>query len=135
MLLSSLDSTDAALFGAVVQGDVTDDGGPVGCEVLAMALELWRLTGSVEGVRAGLEAWRYGEPWEDWVDAACAAWAELRPRVQRLQALAAALALAGEASRVAVEERKALERQALRVDAARTVEASMAELFKEVLRG
>lgn len=135
MLLSSIDSTDAALFGAVVQGDVTDDGGPVGCEVLAMALELWRLTGSIDGVRSGLEAWRYGEPWEDWVDAACAAWAELRPRVRALRVLAVALALAGEASRVAVEERKALERQVMRAEAAQRVGAGMAELFKEVLRG
>ncbi len=135
MLLSSLDSTDAALFGAVVHGDVLDDGGPVACPVLAMALELWRMTGSLDGVRAGLAAWRYGEPWEDWVDAACAAWAELRPRVLRLQALAAALALAGEASRVALEERRALERQVERADAARVVSAGMAELLKGVLRG
>ena len=48
MLLSSLfETTDAALFGAVVQGDVTDDGAPVGCEVLAMALELHRLGADV----------------------------------------------------------------------------------------
>ena len=77
MLLSSLETTDAALFGAVVQGDVTDDGAPVGCEVLAMALELHRLGADVA---AGLTAWRPGEPWELWVDAAVAEGAELRPR-------------------------------------------------------
>lgn len=136
VLLSSLaETTDAALFGAVLAGDITDDGGPVECEILAMALELWRLTGSVEGVHAGLEAWRYGEPWEDWLDAAIEGWAEVRPRVLRLQATAAALALAGEAARVAVEERKALERQVLRADAAGRLSAGMAELFREVLRG
>ena len=135
MLLSSLPTDDAALFGAVHDGYVLDDGGPVESEVLAYALELWRMTGSLAGVRAGLTAWRPGEPWELWVDAALGEWAELRPRVERLRVLAVAVALTGEASRVALEERRALERQVERADAARAIEVGVVELLKEVLRG
>ena len=135
MLLSSLETTDAALFGAVVQGDVLDDGAPVGCEVLAMALELWRLTGSLAGVRAGLEQWRPGEPWELWVDAAVAEWAELRPRVLRGYAMIDALALVGEATRADVAAQRAMERALERHNAARAAGVRTAILMREVLRG
>lgn len=135
MLLSSLPTDDARLLGAVAAGDVVDDGEPVEIEVLAMALELWRITGSLAGVRVGLEQWRPCEPWAEWVDAAVEGWREVAPRVERLRVLAVAVALTGEASRVALEERRALERQAERADAARVVEASVVELLKGVLRG
>lgn len=135
MLLSSLDSTDAALFGAVVQGDVLDDGAPVGCEVLAMALELWRLTGSLGGVCAGLEQWRPGEPWELWLDAALAEWAELRPRVLRGYAMIDALALVGEATRADVAAQRAMGRALERHNAARAAGVRTAILMREVLRG
>ena len=135
MLLSSLDSTDAAIFGAVVQGDVLDDGAPVGCEMLAMALELWRLTGSLHGVCAGLEQWRPGEPWELWVDAALAEWAELRPQVLRGYAMIDALALVGEATRAEATARKAMERALQRHNAARAAGVRTAILMREVLRG
>ncbi|MBL0219997.1 MAG: hypothetical protein IPQ07_39790 [Myxococcales bacterium] len=136
MLLSSLDDTsDSRLFGAVHDGHVLDDGGPVESEVLAMALELWRITGDLSLVVAGLEGWRPGEPWEEWIEAAVEGWREVAPRVERLRVLAVALALTGEASRVALEERRALERQVERAEAARVVEVSVAELLKGVLRG
>ena len=136
MLLSSLDDTsDSRLFGAVHDGALLDDGGPVESEVLAMALELWRMTGSLAGVRAGLEGWRPGEPWGEWIEAALAGWREVAPRVERLRVLAVAVALTGEASRMALEERRTLERQVERADAARVVEVSVAELLKGVLRG
>ena len=135
MLLSSLSETDAALFGAVVQGDLLDDGAPVGCEVLAMALELWRLTGSLGGVRAGLEQWRPGEPWELWLDAALAEWAELRPRVLRGYAMIDALALVGEATRADVAAQRAMERALERHNAARAAGVRTAILMREVLRG
>ena len=135
MLLSSLETTDAALFGAVVQGDVLDDGAPVGCEVLAMALELWRLTGSLHGVRAGLEQWRPGEPWELWLEAALAEWADLRPRVLRGYAMIDALALVGEATRAEAAARKAMERALTRHNAARAAGVRTAILMREVLRG
>lgn len=136
MLLSSLDDTsDSRLFGAVHDGALLDDGGPVESEVLAMALELWRMTGDLAGVRAGLSAWRPGEPWEEWIESAVEGWREVAPRVERLRVLAVAVALTGEASRVALEERRALERQVERADAARVVEVSVAELMKGVLRG
>lgn len=135
MLLSSLETTDAALFGAVVQGDVTDDGAPVGCEVLAMALELHRLTGSLAGVRAGLTAWRPGEPWELWVDAALGEWAELRPRVLRGYAMIDALALVGEATRAEAAAQRAMERALERHNAARAAGVRTAILMREVLRG
>lgn len=133
MLLSSLGGeTDAALFGAVVAGDVLDDGAPVGCEVLAMALELHRLGADVA---AGLEAWRPGEPWEIWLDAAHAEWAELRPRVLRGCAMIDALALVGEATRAEAAARRAMERALERHGAARAAGARTAELMREVLRG
>ena len=136
MLLSSLDDTsDSRLFGAVHDGFLMDDGGPVESEALAMALELWRITGSLDGVRAGLSAWRPGEPWEEWIEAAVEGWRELAPRVEKMRVLAVAVALTGEASRVALEERRALERQVERAEAARVVEVSVAELMKGVLRG
>lgn len=133
MLLSSLGGeTDAALFGAVVAGDVLDDGAPVGCEVLAMALELHRLGADVA---AGLSLWRPGEPWELWLDAAHAEWAELRPRVLRGCAMIAALALVGEAMRAEMAARRAMERALERHGAARAAGARTAELMREVLRG
>ena len=133
MLLSSLfETTDAALFGAVVQGDVTDDGAPVGCEVLAMALELHRLGADVA---AGLTAWRPGEPWELWLDAALAEWAELRPRVLRGYAMIDALALVGEATRADVAAQRAMERALERHNAARAAGVRTAILMREVLRG
>lgn len=136
MLLSSLSPTgDARLFGAVHDGHVLDDGGPVESEPLAMALELWRITGSLDGVRAGLEGWRPCEPWEEWVEAAVEGWREVAPRAEAMRVLAVAVALTGEASRVALEERRALERQVERAEAARVVEVSVAELLKGVLRG
>ena len=136
MLLSSLDDTsDSRLFGAVHDGALLDDGGPVESEVLAMALELWRITGDLSRVVAGLSAWRPFEPWEEWVESALAGWREVAPRVERLRVLAVAVALTGEASRVALEERRALERQVERAEAARVVEVSVAELLKGVLRG
>lgn len=133
MLLSSLETTDAALFGAVVQGDVLDDGGPVESEALAMALELWRITGDLSLVVAGLEGWRWGEPWAEWIDAAIDGWRELAPRVEKMRVLAVAIALAGEASRAGHEERKALELQVERAAAARVVSERMAELTQAVL--
>lgn len=133
MLLSSLaDETDAALFGAVVAGDVLDDGAPVGCEVLAMALELHRLGADVA---AGLTAWRPGEPWELWLDAAHAEWAELRPRVLRGFAMIDALALVGEATRAEAAARRAMERALERHGAARAAGVRTAILMREVLRG
>lgn len=133
MLLSSLGGeTDAALFGAVVAGDVLDDGAPVGCEVLAMALELHRLGADVA---AGLTAWRPGEPWELWLDAAHAEWAELRPRVLRGCAMIDALALVGEATRAEAAARRAMERALERHGAARAAGVRTAILMREVLRG
>lgn len=85
--------SDPVLLGAVAVGDVVDDGGPVDCEVLAMALELWRLTGTLCGVAAGLAAWRPGEPWAAWTAAAWAGWEALRPRVAQGMATLAACAL------------------------------------------
>ena len=79
MLLSSLPTDDARLYGAVHDGALLDDGGPVESEVLAMALELWRMTGSLDGVRAGLSAWRPCEPWEEWIEAAVEGWREVAP--------------------------------------------------------
>jgi hypothetical protein len=105
VLLSELDeTTDAALLGAVAMGDVEDDGGPVGCPTLAMALELWRLTGSLYGVASGLEAWRPGEPWAEWVASSWAGWCAVRPLVASgMKALAAvALVQASEARRRAL---------------------------------
>lgn len=136
MLLSSLDDTsDSRLFGAVHDGAILDDGGPVESEVLAMALELWRITGDLSLVVAGLEGWRPCEPWGEWIGAAVEGWRELAPRVEKMRVLAVAVALTGEASRVALEERRALERQVERAEAARVVEVSVAELLKGVLRG
>jgi len=136
VLLSSLDETaDARLFGAVHDGFLLDDGGPVESEVLAYALELWRITGDRSRVALGLSAWRPGEPWAEWIEAAVEGWRETRPRVETMRLLAVAVALTGEASRVALEERRALERQVERADAARVIEVGVAELLKGVLRG
>ena len=133
MLLSSLDeTTDAALFGAVAAGDLADDGGPVGCEVLAMALELHRLGADVA---AGLSAWRPGEPWELWVDAAHAEWATLRPRVLRGFRSIEALALVGEAVRSEVAAQRAMERALQRNTAAKAAGVRTSILMREVLRG
>ena len=141
MLLSSLGGeTDAALFGAVVAGDVLDDGAPVGCEVLAMALELHRLGADVA---AGLEACRPAAPRVELdergageeLDAAHAEWAELRPRVLRGCAMIDALALVGEATRAEAAARRAMERALERHGAARAAGARTAELMREVLRG
>lgn len=88
MDLSAIDERgDHRIFGAVVAGDIVDDGAPVDCEVLAMALELWRITGTLSGVAAGLEGWRPGEPWGRWVSAAWLGWQEVRPYVERGKAL------------------------------------------------
>lgn len=135
MLLSSLDSTDAALFGAVVQGDVLDDGAPVGCEVLAMALELWRLTGSLAGVRAGLSAWRPGEPWEEWIEAAVGGWREVAPHVEHCCRLVDALALCGEAMRAETAAHAGLERALKRHATAREAGERAARMMREVTRG
>lgn len=94
MRLSSLeDRTDAAILGAVAMGDVVDDGCPVGCHVLAMALELWRVTSSLEGVAWGLSAWRPGEPWAEWVASSWAGWCAARPIVASGMTALAAIAL------------------------------------------
>jgi hypothetical protein len=94
MRLSELEErSDALLFGAVVAGDLEDDGATVDCPILAMALELWRLTGSLSGVAAGLEAWRPGEPWRAWTTGSWLGWCALRPRVSRGMSLLAAAAL------------------------------------------
>ena len=136
MLLSSLDDTsDSRLFGAVHDGAILDDGGPVESEVLAMALELWRITGDLAGVRAGLEQWRPGEPWELWLEAALAEWADLRPRVLRGYAMIDALALVGEATRADVAAARAMERALTRHNAARAAGVRTAILMREVLRG
>lgn len=94
MKLSELEERgDSLIFGAVAAGDLEDDGAPVACHVLAMALEYWRLTGSLGGVAAGLTYWRPGEPWAEWVVASWAGWCSLRPRVSQGLSLLAAAAL------------------------------------------
>lgn len=136
MLLSSLDDTsDSRLFGAVHDGAVLDDGAPVGCEVLAMALELWRITGDLSRVVAGLSAWRPFEPWEEWIDAAIEGWREVRPHVERGYAAINALALVGEAARSEVAAQKAMERALERNRAAKAAGVRTAILMREVLRG
>lgn len=108
--LGDLDeTTDPALLAAVALGDVLDDGSPVGCEVLAMALELWSLTGSLHGVASGLEAWRPGEEWAAWTAASWAGWRALRGRVREGLTLVAVVALldAAEARRVMLEKKAA----------------------------
>lgn len=135
MLLSSLPTDDARLFGAVHDGAVLDDGGPVESEALAMALELWRITGSLDGVRAGLDQWRPCEPWAEWIDAAVEGWREVRPHVGRGYAAINALALVGEATRAEVAAQKAMERALERNKAAKAAGVRTAILMREVLRG
>ena len=136
MLLSSLDETsDSRLFGAVVQGDVLDDGGPVESEVLAMALELWRITGSLSLVALGLSAWRPCEPWEEWIEAAVEGWREVAPHVEHCCRLVDALALCGEASRAEVAAHAGLERALKRHAVAREAGERAARMMREVTRG
>ena len=136
MLLSSLDDTsDSRLFGAVHDGALLDDGGPVESEVLAMALELWRMTGSLSLVALGLSAWRPCEPWEEWIEAAVEGWREVAPHVEHCCRLVDALALCGEATRADVAAQRAMERALERHNAARAAGVRTAILMREVLRG
>lgn len=136
MLLSSLDETaDSRLFGAVHDGALLDDGGPVESEPLAMALELWRMTGDLRGVRAGLSAWRPGEPWEEWIEAAVEGWRETRPHVEHCCRLVDALAICGEASRAETAAHAGLERALKRHAVAREAGERAARMMREVTRG
>jgi hypothetical protein len=136
VLLSSLSETaDAALFGAVFDGYVLDDGGPVESEVLAFALELWRMTGDLSRVRAGLEGWRPGEPWEEWIEAAVEGWREVRPHVEHCCRLVDALALCGEAMRAEAAAHAGLERALKRHALAREAGERAARMMREVTRG
>lgn len=108
--LADLDVTsDPAILAAVALGDLEDDGSRVDSEELAMALELWRLTGSLHGVAAGLEAWRPGEGWAAWTAASWASWCALRGRVRDGLTCLTVIALveAAEARRLLLERRAA----------------------------
>lgn len=135
MLLSSLPTDDARLFGAVHDGAILDDGGPVESEVLAMALELWRITGDLSLVVAGLSAWRPCEPWEEWVESAVEGWRETQPHVEHCCRLVDALALCGEASRAEVAAHAGLERALKRHAVAREAGERAARMMREVTRG
>lgn len=126
---------DPAVWGGVVLGDLEDDGQPVACETLALALEAWRGTRDLWRCLAVLHAARPGEPWEDWTEAALDAWRE----AAALRPLLLAAAIAAEASRAELREIERALREAekvrARLDAAGEVSAGAVRLLEEVLGG
>lgn len=135
--LSSLpepERSDVRVLGAVLAGDVVDDGAPVEDVPLRLALAAVR-----EGrdVVLALEEHRYGAPWEAWVEAAVEGWAAVR--WERRRALVAAVVLAR--ASMAEEERRLARLLRAQAKAKAAYEAMVAtsgrvvELIGEVCRG
>ena len=135
--LSSLpepERSDVRVLGAVLAGDVVDDGAPVEDVPLRIALEAVR-----EGrdVVEALEEHRFGAPWETWVEAAVDGWAAVRWERRRVTVAAVVLARAS----MAEEERRLARLLRAQVKAKAAYEAMVAtsgrvvELIGEVCRG
>lgn len=135
--LSSLpepERSDVRVLGAVLAGDVVDDGAPVEDVPLRLALAAVR-----EGrdVVEALEEHRFGAPWEVWVEAAVDGWAGVRWERRRVTVAAVVLARAA----MAEEERRLARALRAQARAKAAYEAMVAtsgrvvELIGEVCRG
>ena len=131
MRLSELPTDDARVWAGVALGDVEDDGGPVGCPTVALALECYRSAGSVAGAVELLHAARPGEPWDAWAEAAVAGWREVWAMRHRLFAVS----LAAEACREEVRRVRETMRAAEMAREAGEMSVQAIGLMEEVLRG
>lgn len=121
---------DSLIFGAVVCGDIEDDGAPVTSEPLAWALVVWALTGDLRAVVAAMSAHMPGHPWGAWVAASIAGWLAIRDEVRR----GLTRILAHSVLDAATRERKRLERAATKLLADMMVQRSFTEQWLLVLR-
>ena len=118
------------IFGAVVCGDIEDDGATVTSEPLAWALVVWAETGDLRMVVAAMTAHMPGHPWGAWVAASIHGWLAIRHEVRRGLTRILAHSVLG----AAVKERKRLERAAQKLLADMMVQRSFTEQWLLVLR-